>query len=229
MQLKWWQAVGAVTVIALAAPACSKDKKDDKTTTTTAKAASTTVATEVEDTTTTAVETTTTEAASAPVAGAPVKVALTCPSPADIASIVGPEMNFTLEATTDAPTTAAKGASAAVSISYVMGMPAKLVDIANQMGVETVDIKNFAVEASVSGGGTGGPFAATPTDYTVKMSPLEVPTTTATGSVSVTDDATATKIELSKVQFNVAIAVVSMDFPLTCTFPAGSTLATINA
>lgn len=230
MQAKRWQAIGMVAALAVAIPACSKDKEDEKaTTTTTAKATTTTTA---EETTTTAAaeDTTTTTAGSGenPTPGAPVNVTLTCPSPADIAGIVGDQMEFTLTATPNVPATAAAGGSAEVSLGYKMAMPEKLVGIANQMGIATVGIANFNLEATVSGGGTGGPLVAEPKSYNVQMNPLVVPEMTATGTVTVNDAAQPTTIELSKVGFSVIIEAVGMDFPLTCTFPAGSKLAVIN-
>lgn len=233
MQLKWWQAVGAVSVLALAVPACSKDdKKDDKTTATTAaKTADTTATTAAESPDTTEAATETTKAASgdAPAPGTPVEVALKCSTPNTTIKAVADPLEFTLKATTEAPEKSAKGSSADVKIDYVMSMPDKLVGVASDMQVPSVDIKDFVVEATVSGGGTGGPLAAAPTAYSVTMSPLNVPTTTATGSVSIADDATPTDITLTKVQFTVIVPVVLADgAPITCEFPQ-TVLARINA
>lgn len=145
------------------------------------------------------------------------------------------------------PATIASGDSASVAFDIEMQLDPTLIDLAiSTLGVTSLDIVNFHQGIVATGGGSGGPYNALPSDFNVNLVPLTVPTLAASGTVDVLDDTVATEFELDDVDplaFTVSIPgvdsgevdengdpiLVTMVLNLACTADTAPTFGAINA
>lgn len=129
----------------------------------------------------------------------------------------------------DVPETAAAGEEVDVTFESKLVLSQTLIDTAVGFGILGVDVSNLDLDVEVTGGGEGGPFAASPTNFAIGFQPPSVPTLTAGGTVTITDDTVTTLFSVvDPVVFTVGISALQLSFTLSCQVPDGTYVAAIN-
>lgn len=133
--------------------------------------------------------------------------------------------------TANVPANLDTGGSAPVSFGAQLVLPQSLIDTAVGFGITSIGVSNLVMGVRASGGGTGGPFNGAPTSFTINLSPLNVPTISASGTVNITDASKPTLFAVvDPVTFTVAISLGgnTSTINLTCAVPAGTYVGAIN-
>ncbi len=103
----------------------------------------------------------------------------------------------------DVPADLAPGASAPVSFSWVLDPGDELSNVATAVGsIETIEAELLEVSISQSGG-TGGPYAFTPT-ATLNFVPESFPTVTASGNVTAGDAPIAYAFDVGRLDLTIS-------------------------
>jgi len=133
--------------------------------------------------------------------------------------------------TSDVPETAGEGETVPVSFSAQLLLPESLIEAAQGFGITSIPVADLNLSIEPTGGGTGGPFPASPTDFTIGLSPPSVPVITASGDVTITDETQPTLFAVvNPVTFTATVTVFGQDLPLAlrCEVPEGTYVAAIN-
>lgn len=103
---------------------------------------------------------------------------------------LGGELSIGMKVTPDAdnPESASNGEVVPVSFKIETELSDELRGLAvDVLGVDELSIVDFNLGISASGGGVGGPYMATPDEFTVSLNPYVSPVTNASGDVTISD------------------------------------------